>query len=144
MQVSTIGLDLAKQVSQIHGGDTEGAVVLVVRDIESAIRWYRYVFNLHVESERPGINGLPIEASLRRPGGPNLVLLLALVAQPELSQTAVLRLSIVDDLEGLAARAAAIDESAAAVVERTHFGRQLVLHDPDGHTLVLLEAARRR
>ena len=28
MQVSTIGLDLAKQVSQIHGGDTEGAVVL--------------------------------------------------------------------------------------------------------------------
>jgi transposase len=28
MQVSTIGLDLAKQVFQVHGVDAEGAVVL--------------------------------------------------------------------------------------------------------------------
>jgi hypothetical protein len=57
--------------------DPEAAVVLVVRDIETATRWYRYVFKLQVESERPGNNGLPIEAALRRRGGPNLVLLLA-------------------------------------------------------------------
>jgi hypothetical protein len=122
--------------------DAEGAVVVVVRDLECAIRWYRCVFDVHVEFERPGINGLPIEASLWRRGGPNLVLLLARVAPPELPRQTVLRLAVVDDLDALAERAAAVDESSAAVpsVEHTAFGRQLVLHDPDGHTLVLLDA----
>ncbi len=88
------------------------------------------------------MNGLPIEASLWRRGGPNLMLLLARVAPPELPRQTVLRLAIVDDLDVLAARAAAVDVSSAVVaaVEHTSFGRQLVLHDPDGHTLVLLDA----
>jgi catechol 2,3-dioxygenase-like lactoylglutathione lyase family enzyme len=121
--------------------DPDAAVVLVVRDIEAATRWYRYVFNLHVESERPGINGLPIETSLRRHGGPNLVLLLARLAPSELPRQTVLRLILPDNLDRLAERAALIEESAVApAFERGEFGRQLVLHDPDGHTLVLLNA----
>ena len=61
------------------------------------------------------------------------------MAPPEFPRQTVLRLAIADDLDGLAGRAAVIDESTAGVVEHTPFGRQLVLHDPDGHTLVLLE-----
>ena len=59
---------------------------------------------------------------------------------PELPRQTVLRLTIADDLDGLVARAAIIDESTAGVVEHTQLGRRLVLHDPDGHTLVLLDA----
>lgn len=119
--------------------DPEAAVVLVVRDIEAATRWYRHVFHLHVESERPGINGLPVEAALRRRGGPNLVLLLARAAPSELPRQTVLRLILPDNLDRLAERAAMSEErTVAPAFERGEFGQQLVLHDPDGHTLLLL------
>jgi catechol 2,3-dioxygenase-like lactoylglutathione lyase family enzyme len=48
-------------------------VVLIVQDVEAATRWYRYVLGFRLESERMAINGMPIEAHLRR-GGYEIVL----------------------------------------------------------------------
>ena len=114
-------------------------IVLIVRDIETASRWYRYVLNFRMESERVGINGLPLEAHLWRPTGPDLVLQRAETATSEARRETPLTFIVADDLNRVAERAASIeDASPGKPAERTTTQPQLVLHDPDGHELVLM------
>jgi len=119
--------------------DPERVVTLLVRDIDVATRWYRYVLGLRLESQSVGISGLPIEVHLHRPGGPTLVLLVSEIAKPAAQPDRTLTLSVSDDLDQVAARAAAIHDASRGIpAERAHPQPRLLLRDPDGYDLVLL------
>ena len=122
---------------------SEAAVILTVRDVGAASSWYCYVLSFRVESERVGLNGLPVEAQLRRPGGPALRLIHSAGARrPDPSQA--FRLTLRADLGGVAARAADVEDRSRQQPSRSAAPRlRLILHDPDGHELVLVHDAAR-
>jgi catechol 2,3-dioxygenase-like lactoylglutathione lyase family enzyme len=111
--------------------------ILAVADVDLATRWYRHVLGFRIDSQRLGINGVPIEACLSRPGGPVLILQLAEVSSPWTLSPASLTLNLEDDPAWVAIRAAAIDNISGQVASSQP---SLVLHDPDGHELVLVHA----
>jgi hypothetical protein len=74
---------------------------------------------------------------LSRPGGPVLILQLAEVSSPWTLSPASLTLNLEDDPAWVAMRAAAIDNISGQVASSQP---SLVLHDPDGHELVLVHA----
>jgi catechol 2,3-dioxygenase-like lactoylglutathione lyase family enzyme len=118
--------------------DPERAVALIVRDIDVATRWYRYVLGLRVESQNVGIDGVPIEVHLNRPAGPTLVLVASEIATPEADPGRTLNLTVSDDLDQVAARAAAIHDASRGIPDEwTHPQPQLLLRDPEGYDLVL-------
>jgi catechol 2,3-dioxygenase-like lactoylglutathione lyase family enzyme len=120
----------------------ESTLVLHVRDVQRASSWYRLVLQFRLESESLGLNGVPVEAHLRRPGGPALVLMRSdgPPAQAVCDQTLSLVLS--DDLGHVAERAAAArDTLYPTPTDRGARRLRRLLHDPDGYVLIVLQAS---
>ena len=119
---------------------TAGAVVLLVRDVQASSTWYRHVLRFHLEAECLGLNGVPVEARLWRPGGPTLVLRRSDLASPGAGRQQRPRLMLNDDLGRVVERAAAVADLAAwGPADQPARQARLLLYDPDGHTLVLLQ-----
>jgi catechol 2,3-dioxygenase-like lactoylglutathione lyase family enzyme len=117
-------------------------VTLTARDVPATIRWYRDLLGFTVVAERPGLNGRPVLAHLRR--GPDQDLILVAGAEPTqiegLGQGVTVTFIVDEDVEALAARATA-DGSVILDVPRTGLrrAREVVLLDPNGYRLVFAQ-----
>jgi catechol 2,3-dioxygenase-like lactoylglutathione lyase family enzyme len=115
---------------------------LTVRDLPATMRWYRDVLGFTIVAERPGLNGRPVEAHLRRGPGHEVVLVAASVpvAIRAPGQGVTLTFVLEEDVLALATRAAA----AGTMVFETPLGnrraaREITLLDPDGYRLAFVQ-----